>query len=495
MQVSRRLWTVGLVGLLALAALIQGAGPGVAQTGTASLTVNFAGNGAGTVTQISGPGLGTPQGINCPNPSGGLGSVCNQTLPFGAPPQPFVGLQASAPLGSEFIGWNVVPTDSISFDCDASTDCYIQVAGNVTVTAQFRQMSNFVPLEVSRRGSGAPLGLVTSTPSGIYCGLSAPDCATSFLGGTQVTLTASTTSGASFGGWGGGCSSFGSSPTCSLTAGAATQVVANFNAPQQPLTVSVQGSGGVSGVGSTTQAISCPTTCQASFAQGSQVTLNATPAHNFRFAGWSGGGCSGQGTCTVSMNAPTTVTATFAPITQQLNVDVDGSGTVTSAPGGITCPADCQGPFAQGSKVTLAADPGTGYQLADWNGGGCNGTGACVVTMGQAQAVEAVFTRAPVQATFTRSRVVQNGPRLARRSLVVRVASLETVGVNVRVSRFGTTLKNVTYRRQEAGPHTIVLVFPNRIAAGPARVQVTFMNSIGTRKVQSRPIELPRVVR
>lgn len=119
----------------------------------------------------------------------------------------------------------------------------------------------------------------------------------------------------------------------------------DFNAPQQPLTVSVQGQGGVSGIAGSTQAISCPPTCQASFAQGSRVTLYASAAANYNFTGWSEGGCSGQGTCTVTMNSAPTVTATFTQITQALNADVDGLGSVTSNPAGINCPTECQQAF------------------------------------------------------------------------------------------------------------------------------------------------------
>ena len=57
-------------------------------------------------------------------------------------------------------------------------------------------------------------------------------------------------------------------------------------------------------------AINCGTTCSASFAAGTQVTLTATPAANSTFAGWAGG-CSGTGTCTVTLSSTSTVTATF----------------------------------------------------------------------------------------------------------------------------------------------------------------------------------------
>ncbi|MGO9899159.1 MAG: InlB B-repeat-containing protein [Solirubrobacteraceae bacterium] len=77
------------------------------------------------------------------------------------------------------------------------------------------------------------------------------------------------------------------------------------------LTVSVAGSGAgsVSGGG-----ISCPGTCGASVAPGTQVTLTATPASGSSFAGWSGSGCSGTSTtCQTTVNSAETVTATFTP--------------------------------------------------------------------------------------------------------------------------------------------------------------------------------------
>jgi len=56
--------------------------------------------------------------------------------------------------------------------------------------------------------------------------------------------------------------------------------------------------------------------CSATFANGTVVTLTATPYSGATFTGWSGGGCTGPGTCsiTISSSTPeTTVTATFNP--------------------------------------------------------------------------------------------------------------------------------------------------------------------------------------
>jgi hypothetical protein len=76
------------------------------------------------------------------------------------------------------------------------------------------------------------------------------------------------------------------------------------------LTVSKTGSGSGS-VASSPAGINCGATCSHTFADGTAVTLTATPASDSTFAGWSGGGCTGTGTCQVTLNAATTVTATF----------------------------------------------------------------------------------------------------------------------------------------------------------------------------------------
>ena len=65
-------------------------------------------------------------------------------------------------------------------------------------------------------------------------------------------------------------------------------------------------------VSSNVGGIVCNSTCSASFASGSSVTLTAIPVNGYQFTGW-GGACSGYGnSCTVTMNAAQTVTANFA---------------------------------------------------------------------------------------------------------------------------------------------------------------------------------------
>lgn len=80
--------------------------------------------------------------------------------------------------------------------------------------------------------------------------------------------------------------------------------------PVWSLTASISGSGSVlfSSAGATQ---SCNATCTLPFASGSTVTLTATPAAGYAFAGWSGA-CSGIGPCVVNnITSAKTVAAVF----------------------------------------------------------------------------------------------------------------------------------------------------------------------------------------
>jgi len=90
----------------------------------------------------------------------------------------------------------------------------------------------------------------------------------------------------------------------------------------------------------------------------------------------------------------------------QPNVDIDaisvaylltvtkvgnGTGTVSSAPAGITCGATCLGSFAEDSSVVLSAIADASSTFVGWSGSGCSGTGTCTVAMSTAKAVTATF--------------------------------------------------------------------------------------------------------
>jgi hypothetical protein len=81
-----------------------------------------------------------------------------------------------------------------------------------------------------------------------------------------------------------------------------------------PLGQQLQPAGG--GVKSSPGGIDCSggsSGCQATYTDGTAVTLTATPDANSDFTGWTGDGCSGaQPTCTVAMSQARSVTASFS---------------------------------------------------------------------------------------------------------------------------------------------------------------------------------------
>ena len=68
-----------------------------------------------------------------------------------------------------------------------------------------------------------------------------------------------------------------------------------------------------------------------------------------------------------------------------------GDGTITSTPAGINCGSACSYGFSPNTNVSLVAEAAPGSTFTGWSGGGCSGTGTCMVTMTTALSVNANF--------------------------------------------------------------------------------------------------------
>ncbi len=143
--------------------------------------------------------------------------------------------------------------------------------------------------------------------------------------------------------------------------------------------------------------------------EGEKVLEEAAPGSEF--AGWTseGGlplGCEPQPSlapeCGVlSFGGPVTIKAKFnlEPPKFKLNVTKNGtgSGTVTSAPAGISCGVDCEENYTASTLVKLTGAPSTGSKPVVWEScpGTVNGSNECEVTMSAAKEAKATFDLIP----------------------------------------------------------------------------------------------------
>jgi hypothetical protein len=175
-------------------------------------------------------------------------------------------------------------------------------------------------------GVGTGTGVVTSSPAGINCTITAgvaaaTGCTALFDQTLRVSLTATPVAGHSFGGWARACTG---STVCTLSMTVDRLVSAQFLRGPFRITVT----GGSTGAGSgtvTTQsglipAINCKVTsgapaatgCSAVYRAYTSVILTATPAAGNAFVGW-GSPCSGTGPCKITVTKNRSPSATFAP--------------------------------------------------------------------------------------------------------------------------------------------------------------------------------------
>jgi len=227
-----------------------------------------------------------------------------------------------------------------------------------------------------------------------------------------VTLKAVPEEGSEFvefeGGEGSAEACNGKANPCSFTLNDWAAIEARFEPIEPTLAVEASGMGEVACI---VEGLEEP--CEGEeFEFGAKVQIEAEPEEGWEFAKFQNGAgsasvCNGKpNPCSFSLKENSALEVVFVPATYSLTVSKTGtgSGTVTSAPAGVSCGATCTGKFAEGAEVTLSATPASGSNFAGWSGAGCSGTGPCVVTIGSAAA--------GVTATFTASSSPNDGPKV-----------------------------------------------------------------------------------
>ncbi|MHA2641500.1 MAG: InlB B-repeat-containing protein, partial [bacterium JZ-2024 1] len=356
-------WMPGWVALfifMASAPLIISCGGGGGAPVTYLLTVVRAGNGQGNITS-------SPPGIQCPG-------NCSRAFAQGTQ----VTLTATPDINSSFDGWTGA-CSSTNFIVVVTMDS----AKTCTATFNLLQPAT-ANLTVSKNGNG----VVTSTPSGISCGMGCASQTASFTASSTVLLFAYPDPGWRFAGWGGDCS--GNATNVQIIMDANKTCTATF-VQQFTLTVTKNGNGVVT---STPAGIDCGNTCSAGYDIATSVTLIATEDPGWRFDSWSGCDATNGNQCMVTMNASRTVTARFV---QQVSLSVskNGNGTVRSdeVPPRIDCGGVCSADYDVGSRVTLTATEDPGWRFDSWSGCDAASGNQCTVTIGSARLVIANFVQ------------------------------------------------------------------------------------------------------
>jgi hypothetical protein len=199
----------------------------------------------------------------------------------------------------------------------------LTLGGPTAVTARFRELH---PVATEVRGEGQVL---LSPPAGSY------------PAGTEVAVTAKPAEGWGFVQWSGDLIS--TAQESVVVVDGPRRVIAEF-ARLGTLTTRAQGQGTIGRSPDAT-----------SYLPGTAVTLTATPAPGWRFAGWSGGGTGTNAILGVTVGRTEAIVAEFADAeAPAITVDEPAGGTVT------------EGRFALGGRIT--DNDRLGLATWSWNG-------------------------------------------------------------------------------------------------------------------------------
>ncbi|MGQ9802085.1 MAG: DUF7948 domain-containing protein [Candidatus Saccharicenans sp.] len=165
------------------------------------------------------------------------------------------------------------------------------------------------------------------------------------------------------------------------------------------LTVSRSGEGSGS-VTSIDGGIDCGSDCSETYDEGYIVTLEAKPAENSVFGGWSGDVTSPDNPIYFQMDSNKNITASFAPAGATYTLTVvrsgPGNGTVTSEDEEINCGDTCSATYPAGTLVKLTATPDELSGFERWDGDISGTTKTISFLMNNDKTVVAVFGPYPL---------------------------------------------------------------------------------------------------
>jgi len=196
--------------------------------------------------------------------------------------------------------------------------------------------------------------------------------------GTTVELNAVADEGWRFVEWAGDLQ--GSENPQQITVDEAKSVTAVFERRDYPLTINTDGEGSVQ-----EEIIENPSK---DYAFQTVVELTATPAEGWEFDSWEGDIEGSDNPQQITVDGDKTVTAVFERIGFDLNITVDGEGSVNEEL--IEEPSKS---YASGSVVELTAEPAEGWRFVRWEGDLSGDDNPQQITVDEEKNVTVVFER------------------------------------------------------------------------------------------------------
>ena len=257
-----------------------------------------------------------------------------------------VNIQAMNAPSWTFSGWNG--------DATGFSNTTIVIDGDMTVTATFVVV--YVPPAVFDLNIASCVGGTTTPTTGSY----------SYYISEFAQLTATPSTGHSFAYWLVDDVSYGSNPALTIVMYSSHNVQAVFVKNTYTLTMYTQGQGTVS-------------PSNGSYSYDESVSLKATTAPGWSFAGWNGD-ATGTTNTTITMDENKVVTATFTQNSYKLTAITTGQGTVSASNQTVL----------SGTTLDLTATPAEGWSFAGWSGD-VTGTANTTIIMNSNKVVTATF--------------------------------------------------------------------------------------------------------
>jgi len=287
-----------------------------------------------------------------------------------------VSLDATPATGYQFVNWTGDVGTITNVNAASTT---IIMNDSYLITANFDQ----IPLEqFGLTISSTAGGLITTPGEGAF----------GFDVGVVVILVATPASGYQFINWTGNVGTIANvnAAITTITMNDDYSITANFEEiPEYDLTISSTAGGSVT----------TPTEGTFTYDAGTVVSLAATPASGYQFVNWTGNVGTianvNAASTSITMNDSYSITANFEAIpTRQYSL------TIASTTGGsVIVPGEGTFTYDEGTVVSLAATPATGYQFDNWTGDVSTianvNVALTTITMNDSCSIQAIFSEAP----------------------------------------------------------------------------------------------------